>query len=186
MLKAAIDNNWSVSLPPWGDHIKDVADAVKEYGRLYVLTTILHYKVTGEIKINLLKKKLEALENKELALMAKDLLAQVVTVNGTNFLGLSVPISSADALRKLGAQLKPLLSNCLVVLTSIVDDKAQVLVLVDDALVNSKNLDASKIIKEQIAPLIKGGGGGQKTMATAGGQDVSQLEQVIEKIKGLL
>jgi alanyl-tRNA synthetase len=47
-------------------------------------------------------------------------------------------------------------------------------------------LDASKIIKEQIAPLIKGGGGGQKTMATAGGQDVSQLEQVIEKIKGLL
>ena len=133
-----------------------------------------------------LEKKLEALENKELALMAKDLLAQVVTVNGINFLGLSVPISSADALRKLGAQLKPLLSNCLVVLTSIVDDKAQVLVLVDDALVNSKNLDASKIIKEQIAPLIKGGGGGQKTMATAGGQDVSQLEQVIEKIKGLL
>jgi hypothetical protein len=62
MLKAAIDNNWSVSLPPWGDHIKDVADAVKEYGRLYVLTTILHYKVTGEIKINLLKKKLEALD----------------------------------------------------------------------------------------------------------------------------
>lgn len=62
MLKAAIDNNWSVSLPPWGDYIKDVADAVKEYGRLYVLTTILLYKVTGEIKINLLKKKLEALD----------------------------------------------------------------------------------------------------------------------------
>jgi DNA primase len=62
MLKAAIDNNWSVSLPPWGDHIKDVADAVKEYGRLYVLTTILHYRVAGEIKINLLKKKLEALD----------------------------------------------------------------------------------------------------------------------------
>jgi hypothetical protein len=62
MLKAAIDNNWSVSLPPWGDCIKDVADAVKEYGRLYVLTTILLYKVTGEIKINLLKKKLEALD----------------------------------------------------------------------------------------------------------------------------
>jgi hypothetical protein len=63
MLKAAIENNWSVSIPPWGDDIKDVADAVKRYGRLYVLATILHYKVHGEIKINLLKKKLEAIHD---------------------------------------------------------------------------------------------------------------------------
>jgi DNA primase len=63
MLKSAIANGWSASLPPWGDDIKDVADAVKKYGRLYVLATILHYKVSGEIKINLMKKKLEALRD---------------------------------------------------------------------------------------------------------------------------
>ena len=63
MLKHAIKNNWSASLPPWGDDVKDVADAVKKYGRLYTLTTILHYKVAGEIKINLLKKKLENLND---------------------------------------------------------------------------------------------------------------------------
>jgi hypothetical protein len=63
MLKAAIDNGWSASLPPWEDDIKDVADAVKRYGRLYVLTTILNYKVSNEIKIQLLKKKLEALND---------------------------------------------------------------------------------------------------------------------------
>jgi hypothetical protein len=62
MLKHAVKNNWSASLPPWGDDVKDVADAVKKYGRLYVLTTILHYRVSGEIKINLLKKKLESLD----------------------------------------------------------------------------------------------------------------------------
>ncbi|MES2477546.1 MAG: alanine--tRNA ligase [Bacteroidota bacterium] len=135
---------------------------------------------------NALEKKLEAFENKELAAMAKDLATKTIEVNGSNFLGLSVQISSADALRKLGAQLKPLLSNSLVVLTSVVDDKAQVLVMVDEALMATKNLDASKLIKEQVAPLIKGGGGGQKTMATAGGQDTSQLNEVIEKIKGLL
>ena len=61
MLKAAIDNKWSVSLPPWENDIKDVADAVKRYGRLYTLTTILHYRVSNEIKIQLLKKKLESL-----------------------------------------------------------------------------------------------------------------------------
>lgn len=65
MLKSAITNGWSASLPPWGDDVKDVADAVKKYGRLYVLTTILHYKVTGEIKINLMKKKLEAINDEE-------------------------------------------------------------------------------------------------------------------------
>jgi hypothetical protein len=62
MLKHAVKNNWSASLPPWGDDVKDVADAVKKYGRLYTLTTILHYRVSGEIKINLLKKKLENLD----------------------------------------------------------------------------------------------------------------------------
>lgn len=63
MLAAALAHGWSVSLPPWGDDIKDVADAVKKYGRLYVLSTILHYKETNEIKIQLLQKKLEALKD---------------------------------------------------------------------------------------------------------------------------
>ena len=62
MLKHAIKNEWTVSLPPWGDDVKDVADAVKRYGRLYVLATILQYRVSGEIKINLIKKKLENLD----------------------------------------------------------------------------------------------------------------------------
>ena len=61
MLKHAIANSWSASLPPWGDDVKDVADAVKKYGRLYTLATILHYKTDNKIKIELLKKKLEAL-----------------------------------------------------------------------------------------------------------------------------
>lgn len=59
MLKAAIDNGWSASLPPWGDDVKDVADAVKIYGRLYTLSTILHYRESNQIKIQLMKKKLE-------------------------------------------------------------------------------------------------------------------------------
>lgn len=59
MLKAALAHGWSASMPPWEDNIKDVADAVKRYGRLYTLTTILKYSVHGEINLNLLKRKLE-------------------------------------------------------------------------------------------------------------------------------
>lgn len=59
MINSALKNDWSVSLPPWGENVKDVADAVKKYGRLYTLFTILQYKETNKIKIELLKKKLE-------------------------------------------------------------------------------------------------------------------------------
>jgi hypothetical protein len=61
LVKAALDNGWGVSLPPWEDHIKDAAKATEVYGRLYTLTTILHYQETNKIKIQLLQKKLEAL-----------------------------------------------------------------------------------------------------------------------------
>jgi hypothetical protein len=59
IINAAIEHNWSVSLPEWGDDVKDVADAVKQYGRVYTLFTILKYRESNEIKIQLLKKKLE-------------------------------------------------------------------------------------------------------------------------------
>ena len=63
MLKTAVEQNWSVSLPDWGDDVKDVADAVKKYGRIYTLTTILKYREHGEIKITMLKKRITANDN---------------------------------------------------------------------------------------------------------------------------
>lgn len=59
LIKSALDNDWSVSLPDWGDHIKDVADAVKVYGRLYTLYAILQAKESNKIKIEFLRKRLE-------------------------------------------------------------------------------------------------------------------------------
>jgi alanyl-tRNA synthetase len=58
--------------------------------------------------------------------------------------------------------------------------------MIDEDIVSSQKFDAAKIIKEIVAPLIKGGGGGQKTFATAGGQDAGKLPQVIERVKFLL
>ena len=58
LLSAALKQGWSASLPPWDSDIKDVADAVQRYGRLYVLTTILHYRVQGAIKIRMLEQQL--------------------------------------------------------------------------------------------------------------------------------
>lgn len=59
LLNAAIANDWHVSLPPWDTKIKDVADAVKTYGRIYTMYSILRYKESNKIKIEILKRKLE-------------------------------------------------------------------------------------------------------------------------------
>lgn len=61
ILNSALEYDWSVSMPPWESDIKDVADAVKRYGRIYTLFTIIHYRETNKIKIQLMKKKLETL-----------------------------------------------------------------------------------------------------------------------------
>ena len=92
----------------------------------------------------------------------------------------------ADALKKLCFDLKNHLHDHVVVLCANIDGKAYVAIGISDTVVAAKNLDAGKIIKEQVSLLIKGGGGGQKNLATAGGQDISNLKEVIEKVKGLL
>ena len=74
----------------------------------------------------------------------------------------------------------------MVVLCSNIDGKAFMAIGISDTVVVAKGLDAAKMIKEQVAALIKGGGGGQKNLATAGGQDISNFKQIIENIKGLL
>jgi hypothetical protein len=65
LIQAALDNGWTVSMPEWQGGVKDCADAVHRYGRLYTLFTILQYVEANEIKIQLLKKKLENLQEDE-------------------------------------------------------------------------------------------------------------------------
>ncbi len=133
-----------------------------------------------------LKKRIESLEAKQLVVIKNELLQKVEIINGISFLGAVVEVSSADNLKKLCFELKNDLSNYVVILAANVDGKAQVALLLDETVSTEKSLDAPRIIKEHIAGLIKGGGGGQKTLATAGGQDAGNFEQVISKVKALL
>ena len=135
---------------------------------------------------NELKKKIESFEAKQLVSIKNELLTKVQTINGISFIGEVLEVSSADALKKLSFDLKTALSNYVIVLAANVEGKAAVAVSLDEATITTKNTDAPKIIKEHIAPLIKGGGGGQKTLATAGGQDASNLPLVIDRVKALL
>jgi len=131
-----------------------------------------------------LKKKIESLETKQLATLKQELLQNIETINNYTFLGVNVEVSNADNLKKLTLDFKN--EADVVVLTANITGKASVALMLSDAVISHKNLDATKIIKEHIATIIKGGGGGQKSLATAGGQDASNLTKVIDAVKKLL
>ncbi|HEV2353743.1 MAG TPA: alanine--tRNA ligase [Puia sp.] len=139
-----------------------------------------------------LKKKLEKAEARQLADLRGRLLDKARAIGGVTFIGEIVEVPAADALKRLSFDLKPSLSAFsgappyLVVLAANIEGKAAVSVMLDEQLAASRGLQAPGIIREQVAPLIKGGGGGQKTLATAGGQEAGNLPQVIERVAALL
>ena len=133
-----------------------------------------------------LQKHVDAMVARQLVGIRNELLEKDEIVNGVNFIGDIVEVSNPDALKKLCFDLKNHLRDHVAVLCVNINGKPFVAVGISETVVAAKKLDACQIIKEHIAPLIKGGGGGQKTLATAGGQDISQLEKVIEVVKSLL
>ena len=133
-----------------------------------------------------LAKEVNHLESQILTTVSEQISKNAVLINGINFIGEIVAVSNADALKKLVSFLKENVNDFVIVLAADIDGKANVVIAIDERVVASKKLDATKLIKEQVAPLIKGGGGGQKVLASAGGQDVSKLNGVIEKVRSLL
>jgi len=139
-----------------------------------------------------LDKKIESLETKQLVVIKDTLVKERESFTLPNqatayFIGKEINVSNADHLKKICFDLKADLGeNYLVVLCANIAGKAAVCILLSDSMVTEKGLEAPKMIKEIATPLIKGGGGGQKTLATAGGQDASNLGELIKQVKGLL
>ena len=133
-----------------------------------------------------LEKRIERLEARQLVTLRNELLQKDEIVNGITFIGDIVEVDNAEALKKICFDLKNNLNDYVVVLAANIGGKPFVAIGIADTVAAARNLDAGKIIKEKIAPLIKGGGGGQKTLATAGGQDAGNLKEAIEAVKGML
>ena len=133
-----------------------------------------------------LSKRIEGLEARQLVRIRNELLQKDKIISNVTFVGEIIEVGNPEALKKLCTDLKNHLNDHVVVLCTNIDGKAFVALGISDTVVAAKNLNAAKIIKEHIAGLIKGGGGGQSNMATAGGQDISNLQTVIEKVRSLL
>ena len=56
LINQAIEFGWSVAFPEWEKDVTDTADAVKKYGRLFAIKSILDSTETNKLKIDLKRK----------------------------------------------------------------------------------------------------------------------------------
>ena len=133
-----------------------------------------------------MRKKIESLEWREAAQLKTNLLQQAQQVGGYRFIGMVCEGAGPDMIRKIAGELRKEIAQLLIVLGTNTEGKASVVVGLGDQLIQEKKLDASQMIKEVVAPLISGGGGGQKTLATAAGPNANALETVISTLRSFL
>lgn len=138
-------------------------------------------------RIELMQEELKATHSKIESLSAKimqqesdNLFNDVQTASDITFIGLKLDNQNMDGLRNLGDVWRQKAASNVLVLAAAQDDKANLMVLVDDETV-AKGLKAGDLIKP-LAKQIGGGGGGRPQMAQAGGKNPAGIDQMLSEI----
>jgi len=125
-----------------------------------------------------LRKQLESLYAEKASTVRDSLKSKAVDTNGLTIIADTVSLPSAELIKSISYDLRNQSENMAILLGAEIDGKPHLSLVFSDALVQSKNLNASNIIRT-IAKNIQGGGGGQPFYATAGGKDSSGLQKAI-------
>ncbi len=127
-----------------------------------------------------LEKELEKLQKEKTLQASSDLFKNAEVINNIQFIAEKVELDINQA-KDLAHKLRNMADNVLVALAITNNDKVNRVVGLSDALVE-KGMHAGNIIK-QISPHIKGGGGGQPHLATAGGKDAGGIDAAFNAAK---
>lgn len=84
--------------------------------------------------------------------------------------------------KSLVFQLKTVAKNLFIIIGSTTHQKPVLTLLISENLVKEKHLNAGKIMKE-LGQMIKGGGGGSDSFATAGGKDLNGMDKALAKAR---
>jgi alanyl-tRNA synthetase len=133
---------------------------------------------------NELQKALEKEQSKQAGALKDELIKNAEKQNDITVIISEITLPNADALKKLSFELKNEVESLFAVLACNVDGKPQISVVISENLVESKDLNAGKIIRD-LAKNIQGGGGGQAFFATAGGKKLEGLPDVVSQAKNM-
>ncbi len=129
---------------------------------------------------NYLRKTVEKFEAQSAHFALENLEENAIIIKNIRYVAGQIETDSPDTLKKIAFEVRKASDNSIVVIGSAIGDKANIVVMVSDKLVNEKNISAVNIIKE-IAPEINGAGGGQPFLATAGGKNPDGIKKAIKK-----
>jgi len=128
-----------------------------------------------------LEKQLRAMQQKEAASAAKNLVANATTINGIPAIIENMGALDGDTLQGMVNELKGQFKG-VIVLGGVANNAVSLIAAVMPEF--TAKVQAGKII-QQIAPIVGGKGGGKPDNARGGGKDASKLDEALAKAKSL-
>jgi alanyl-tRNA synthetase len=126
-----------------------------------------------------LSKQIEALTKDKVKNLTSELVPQLQTINGVQFLAKSVDID-ANSAKDLAYEIGNTAKNIFLVFATSDEGKPMLTCYISKELVADKNLNAGNVVRE-LGKFIQGGGGGQPFFATAGGKNVAGINEALNK-----
>ncbi|ADV48136.1 alanyl-tRNA synthetase [Cellulophaga algicola DSM 14237] len=131
-----------------------------------------------------LKKEVEGLLRDKAKNLKGDLLNEIQSINGIDFLAKKVDLD-AGGIKDLSFEMGQNKDNLFLLLAAENEGKALLSCYISKELVANKELSAVTVVRE-LGKLIQGGGGGQPFFATAGGKNPEGIAEALEQAKNYL
>ena len=141
-------------------------------------------KTANENANKLLKKEIESQNKIKIQLIKDDIIKNINNTNDANTFVGEVDLDP-KSIKELCFILSDKFENLFLILLSKSDEKVFISCFISKELIEEKELNASKIIKE-LSPLINGSGGGQSFYATGGGTNINGIDSVIKESKKII
>ena len=164
--------------------MQEQANVVFELGKIFSAPSVVGEVVKLKDKNSELSKKIEEYATLERKAIKDKIVASMEQKDGIYWYVDTLTLS-ADAIKDIALGVKNEKSPAIFVAGTTAGDKPALVVMLSDDLVKDKGLNASNIVREA-AKLMQGGGGGQPTLATAGGKLIDKLDDAISTAVSLI
>jgi len=141
-------------------------------------------KADNENANKLLKKEIESQNKLKIQSIKDDIIKNINNTNDANTFVGEVDLDP-KSIKELCFILSDKFEKLILILLSKSNEKVFMSCFISKNLIEEKELDASKIIRE-LTPLINGSGGGQSFYATGGGTNLSGIDSVIKESKKII
>jgi len=145
-----------------------------------------------EVKVSQLNDEKKKLEKQIAAMQLKEKLGGINSivsnpknVNGLNLYKGKVAASTMDELKSMGDELREKMKSGIGVLVSVIEDKIGIVAVVSDDLIKERKILSGNIVKKAAA-IVGGSGGGRPHLATAGGKDVSKIDEMLSQLESII